>query len=69
MPHAANETIVHPLEEVHGINVQVKEIVEYYHEESLYVFRFEEPWVSGYKWMTAVNLLKGKEAVNAEFFS
>ncbi|MBN1686218.1 MAG: 1-acyl-sn-glycerol-3-phosphate acyltransferase [Spirochaetales bacterium] len=64
----ADETIVHPIDEVHGINVQVREVVEYYYQEGLYMFRFANPWVSGFKWMTAVNLLLGKEPVNAEFF-
>ena len=64
----ADDAIVHPIGDVHGINVQLKEVVEYYHDEALYMFRFEDPWVSGYKWMTAVNLLKGKDPVNAEFF-
>ena len=64
----ADNTIVHPLDDVHGINVQVKEVVEYYYDEALYMYRFEDPWVSGYKWMTAVNILKGKDPVNAEFF-
>ncbi len=64
----ADETVVHKLEAVHGINVQLHEVVEYYHGDALYMYKFEDPWVSGYKWMTAVNLLKGKDPVNAEFF-
>ncbi len=64
----ADETIVHPIEETHGINVQLHEVVEYYFRDALYMFKFEDPWVSGFKWMTAVNLIMGKEPVNAEFF-
>jgi 1-acyl-sn-glycerol-3-phosphate acyltransferase len=61
------ELIVHTLDEVHGINVQRDEVMEYYIEDSLFTFRFDDPWVSGYKWMATVNLLKGKKAVNADF--
>ena len=62
------EKVIHPIEDVHGINVQLHEVVEYYYEDALYMFRFEDSSVSGYKWMTAVNLLLGKDPVNAEFF-
>jgi hypothetical protein len=41
--------------------------MEYYHGDALYTFRFNDPWVSGYKWMTAVNLLNGKDPINADF--
>jgi len=56
----ADVTIVHAIDDVHGINVQLREVVEYYHEEALYMFKYDDPWVSGYKYMTAVNLLMGK---------
>ena len=65
---APGRTVVHHIEAIHGVNVQLREVVEYYHEEALYMFKFEDPWVSGYKWMAAVNVLKGKDPVNAEFF-
>ena len=61
------EKIVHSLDDLHGINVQVKEIMEYYVGDALLNFRFKDPFVSGYKWMAAVNLLKGHDPVNADF--
>ncbi|MBT3272317.1 MAG: 1-acyl-sn-glycerol-3-phosphate acyltransferase [Spirochaetales bacterium] len=54
-------------QDIHGINVQVREVVEFYHNEALYIFRFSDPWVSGYKWMVSVNYLNGKDPLNAEF--
>ncbi len=63
----SGEKIDYMFEDVHGINVQVNEVMEFYHNESLYMFRFKEPWVSGYKWMVAVNFLNGKDPLNAEF--
>ena len=63
----SSETISFKLADVSGINVQLREVMEFYHEEALYGFRFQDPWVSGYKWMVSLNLLMGKEPLNAEF--
>ena len=55
---SANERFEFGLDGVSGINVQTHEEMEFYHEESLYHFQFVEA-VSGYKWMMAINMLKG----------
>ena len=66
---AGGGKIVHTLDKVQGINVQLREVMEYYFEDFLYTFQFEDPWVSGYKWMVAVNLLHGKKPLSADLLS
>jgi 1-acyl-sn-glycerol-3-phosphate acyltransferase len=50
--------IAFPLDEVHGTNVQRGEKLEFYHREYVYRFNFLDRYVSSYKWLNAVSILR-----------
>ena len=51
------EKIIFPLDEVVGVNVQNKEILEFFCRDVLYSFHFINRRTSSYKWMNALNML------------
>jgi 1-acyl-sn-glycerol-3-phosphate acyltransferase len=51
--------ILFPLEQADGINVQNRERLELYVQSTLFRFKFISSRVSSYKWMLAMNILKG----------
>ncbi|MCX8058707.1 MAG: 1-acyl-sn-glycerol-3-phosphate acyltransferase [Spirochaetes bacterium] len=53
-----NKTSNFPLFELEGINVQDKEILEFYHENNLYRIFFKNKRISVYKWLLYFLLIK-----------
>lgn len=62
-----NKTLTFHIDQVRGVNVQLYEILEFYYGEDLYSFHFKNIWVSGYKWMVALNILRGEDAFSSDF--
>ena len=54
----SGSTTEFPISSIAGVNVQTHEEMEFYHGGLLVHFQFVEP-VSGYKWMMAINTLRG----------
>jgi 1-acyl-sn-glycerol-3-phosphate acyltransferase len=60
--HGVNSRrLAFPLDEIQGVNVQLGEVMEFYFNDILYAFRFKHIWISGYKWMVAINILRGRD--------
>ncbi len=59
-------SIVFPIDEIKGVNVQNKEKMEFYCNEHLYSFHFTDPSVSGFKWLASLNMLRGIDALKAD---
>ncbi len=51
-------TLVFPIREIEGINVQIRERLEFYFRNVLYRFHSGRRIVSAYKWMTAIQILQ-----------
>ena len=61
------EVLEFPLSEISGVNVQINERMEFYHQDHLYSFHFRRPWVSGFKWMAAIHAVKGEAVLTRDF--
>ncbi len=51
-------TLVFPIREIEGVNVQIRERLEFYFRNVLYRFHSGRRVVSAYKWMTAIQILQ-----------
>jgi 1-acyl-sn-glycerol-3-phosphate acyltransferase len=54
-----NRVFVFPVSGIEGVNVQLKERLEFYYDGDLYQFRFNKRSDSAYKWQEAVRILAG----------
>ena len=64
---ANDEPLVFELDDLRGVNVQLGEIMEFYHKDTLYAFDFKNPWVSGFKWMVAIHMVRGEDVFSSDF--
>jgi 1-acyl-sn-glycerol-3-phosphate acyltransferase len=53
-----NKEIAFNIKKIRGINVQYNNLFEFYYENILYRFIFKTKYVSAYKWVEAVELIK-----------
>ena len=60
------EKIPFALEEVTGVTIQVGEKMEFYFGNDLYGVRFPRQIVSAFKWMVAINILKGTDVFGGD---
>lgn len=51
-------SVLFPLSEIEGVNVQIRERLEFYHRNVLYRFHAGRRIVSAYKWMVAIQILQ-----------
>lgn len=54
----AEDVLVFPVADLHGINIQFNDRFEFYHDKTLYRFTFTTPYISAYKWVQAIRILQ-----------
>jgi len=57
----SGDAIQFDLEGISGLNVQNRDVVEFYFQEVLYRFTFKSPHVSAYKWVKGIEFLIKKK--------